>query len=550
MVLPRLNLYEGRSLFLKFFFALLFIFLVFRLLYLQLFDSSFLDRASKSRIVTEYVISVPRGAILDRHNKYLALDVSSHTLQLEIRAFKPSDDELKKLLSVLGMNKSSLLGKLELKGRKFIQVKRHLSSEEKKSIEKIGIKGMSFLTDLKRSYPQGEISAHAVGITDIDRNGLQGTEKLFDNYLKSTSGKFVGLRDRRGNKLDGLRVEAKRGKDVKMTLDIRLQSIAYSELASSIVDSGAKSGSIIMVDPVNSEILAMVNFPSFTPSNRKELSDFSLLRNRSAIDLFEPGSVMKPLAMAAIIDSKIYDNNLIIETSPGWIDYEGYITKDFRDYGKLNLSEIISRSSNVGMVKLCSNMEKNLLYDYLSMFSVGKYPSSILINSREGFLSYTDAVTERDKVSACYGYGMSVTAIHLAQAYSILAAKGIYKELKLFKNIDNEDPKGKRVLSLETSSIINNMLVQAVNSSIGTGKKARINGISVSGKTGTSIKNQGEKNIYSAIFAGYAPSDQPKLVTIIALHGLEDKNASAGLQAAPIFSKVVEQSLHILDSGS
>tara|TARA_B100001105_G_scaffold214200_1_gene179351 strand:- start:112 stop:723 length:612 start_codon:yes stop_codon:yes gene_type:complete len=202
------------------------------------------------------------------------------------------------------------------------------------------------------------------------------------------------------------------------------------------------------------------------------------------------------------------------------------------------------------MIKLCSKVDKDFLYNYLSRFTIGRYPASILINAREGFLSYTDRVTERDKVSACYGYGMSVTAMHLAQAYTILATNGIYKELRLFKDFEHM-PKiqGKRVFSKKTSLMIGDMLREAVNGEAGTARGAKIKGILASGKTGTSIKKVKNNKSYSTIFAGYAPSHNPSLVAVIVLHGLEGDEVSAGSTVAPLFSKVMEQSLYTLDTG-
>ena len=547
----RLSSFKGRSTFLRLFFILLFIFLLLRLFYLRLYESDFLEQVSERRIASEYSITAPRGSILDRNNRYLALDIEAFTIQVDFPNFSASHPYVLELLNIIDIKEETFFKKLKGKNKGSIQIKRHLTLEQKNKIQKLGINGISFLRDLRRSYPQEEVSAHVVGITDIDRKGLQGTEKLFDAYLGSIKGSFIGLKDRKGNKLIGERVEAQRGQNIITTLDIRLQSIAYSELESSVKDHGAVSGSIIMVDPKSSEILVMANYPSFKPSNRKKLVDFSSLRNRSAIDLFEPGSVFKPLAMAAIIDFSKLSTDHTVDTSPGWIDFEGYRTSDFRDYGILTLSDIISRSSNVGMVKLCSKVATDFIYDYLSNFGIGSYPSGVLINSREGFLSYTDAVTERDKVSACYGYGVSVTALHLAQAYSVLASNGIYKELRLFKDIENLPiAKERRILSERTTSLVNSMLERTVNSKTGTGKKAKIKGILVAGKTGTSIKIKDNITTYSNIFAGYAPSKNPKLVAIIALHGLKGKKASGSLTAAPVFSRLVEQSLHILESGT
>ena len=424
-------------------------------------------------------------------------------------------------------------------------MKKHISSIEQEEVNEIVKKGIYFQENLRRSYPQKNISAHVVGMTDTDRRGLQGVELVLNEKLKGLPGKFI--RGETGR----IRTEAKDGETVKLTIDVRLQSIAYEELKRAVNKSGASSGSVLIIDTASADILAITNFPSFNPSNRKNVTDVSIFRNRATIDSFEPGSVIKPLAMSAILKSGKINSSLKVDTNPGWIEIGGYRTNDFKNYGVINPSEIISNSSNVGMIKLCRTQDSGLLMKNFSNFGLGKYPNSVLIPSREGFLPLESELKLRDKVSACYGYGLSVTALQIAQAYLVFTNEGIFKELNLFldeqvESLDEEI----RVLSNNTTREITKMLVQAVHSKNGTARRAKVEGVLVAGKTGTALQEFREKNIYTTTFAGFTPAFRPKILAVVVLHGLEGEDHSGGLDAAPVFSKVVTQTLNVLEMGS
>ena len=541
--------YSGRPVLVRLFFIIGFIFLISRLFYVQIFQDNFIKGKIDSRIIHKDYLPAKRGKILDRNDRVLALDVTGYSLEIDLDLFNPNTDQIISLVDILETEEKALANILKKKtGYKVL--KRHITDKEKNRIKYLNLKGIHYRENLKRSYPQMEISSHVVGITDTDRVGIQGTELVFNRFLEGKDGIFTGLKSPLGV-MEGERSSPSDGSNLKLTIDIRLQSIAYHELKRSVENYGATSGSIVIIDPKNADILALTNFPSFNPSNRKNLTDMSTLRNRATVDIFQPGSVLKPLAMAAIIDSGKVNKGLIIDTSPGWIEFGGYKTRDFRDYGELNLSEIISYSSNVGMVKLCKDQDSHHLIQYFSNFGVGILPTNILIPSREGFLPESSMISERDKVSSCYGYGLSMSAIQIAQAYQVFANKGIFKELNLFHDKRLSAPKPeRRVLSQETTRLINNMLFETVNSRHGTAKGARIGGLEVAGKTGTAEKIRGGKKYYTATFSGFAPSKDPKLLAVIVLHNLIGEEHSGGKVAAPIFSKVISQSLHALESGS
>ena len=363
-------------------------------------------------------------------------------------------------------------------------------------------------------------SSHVVGLTDIDRKGIQGTELVFHKELLGEEGSFEGIKGTRNLKLEGHRKEAVSGKDIKLTIDINIQSIAYHELEKAIKKFDAKAGSVVIIEPKTGAILALVSSPSFDPSDRKNLKDMSKLRNRATVDVFEPGSVLKPLAMSAILESQQYTDSIEINTSPGWIEFEGYKTSDFRDYGVLNLTEIISLSSNVGMVKLCKNQDIEHLTDYYQSFGIGRYPTSIMIPAREGFLPHSSQFTSRDKVSSCYGYGMTLSALQIAQAYSVFANNGNFIELNLYDEFSFDIPIKERVISEDTNKKILDMLVEAVNSNRGTASKAKIKNRIVAGKTGTAKETLGENTTYTGTFAGFVPHKNPEFLAVVVLHGL------------------------------
>ena len=544
----RVALFSGRMLFIRLLFIGAFLLLAGRLLFLQIYQDNFLDEQVLSRSHSEYALLASRGKILDRNNNILALDVRSFSVGVDIKKFKGEPSDIESLEKILDLKKGTI-DKL-IKNIGYKEIKRHVSGAKRKKIENFNLEGIFFRENLRRSYPQKEVSSHVVGITDIDRIGIQGSELVFNNSLKGKKGRFTGIKSSGNKKIEGDRVEPQDGKDLFLTIDIRLQSIAFEELKNAIDQAGAESGSVVIINPQSAEILALSNYPSFDPSNRRDIKDHSVFRNRATIDVFEPGSVLKPIAMSAIIDSKKINLEDNINTSPGWVKVSGYKTSDFKDYGVLSLSEIIALSSNVGMVKLCTDQDIVHLTKYFKSFGIGRYPVNLLIPAREGFLAHPSEFTLRDKVSSCYGYGLSMSAIQIAQAYSVFANEGIFKELTLFLDdsiLSNSFEE--RVISIETASIVRDMLIKTVNMPSGTARNAKIKGTIVAGKTGTAIENSKDLS-YTVTFAGFVPAIDPELLAVVVLHGLEGEDHSGGRVAAPVFSKIVSQSLHVLQAGN
>ena len=531
---------SGRIVFIQIFFVLGFLLLIARLIYLQLSQDVFLDGQVLSRSYSEYSLLAPRGRILDRDKNILAFDVISYSLGIDFSKFK-NKESISALSEILNTEEEKILSSINNQDKGYREIVRNVSPKTKLALEEKGITGLYFRKNLRRSYPEKNTTAHVVGLTDIDRNGIQGTELVFNNELEGEEGKFIGIKGSGNTKIEGKRIEAIQGKDITLTIDTDFQSIAYHQLNKAIARYEAHSGSVVIVQPKTGEILSLVSYPSFDPSDRKNISDMSVFRNRASIDVFEPGSVLKPIAMSAIIESKKEDLDSVIETSPGWVEVAGYKTSDFKDYGKLNLSKIISLSSNVGMVKLCSNQEMEHLTAYYKKFGIGEYPVSILLPAREGFLPHHSEFTLRDKVSSCYGYGMTLSALQIAQAYMVFANNGSFKELRLFKDKLFESNKESQVISKETNNLIIKMLEQAVNSDTGTARAARLKGRIVAGKTGTAKESLEDDPTYTATFSGFVPSNNPDYLSVVVLHGLKGEEASGGRVAAPVFSDIMHE---------
>ena len=538
---------SGRIVFIQLIILIGFLSLLGRLIYLQIFQDIFLDDQVFNRLESQYSLLAPRGKILDRNGNVLALDIKGYSVGVDLEKFRFEEETIIFLSELLDKEPSSLSNMLYGKSSGYKEISRNINFKTKEKLKDKKISGIYFRENLRRSYPERNITSHVVGLTDIDRKGIQGVELIFDNELRGEEGSFEGIKGAKNTKLEGKRIEAVAGKNIILTIDINIQSIAYHQLSEAIKENNAKAGSIVVIEPKSGDILGLVNYPSFDPSNRKNLMDMSKLRNRATIDIFEPGSVLKPLAMSAILESDYLPKTSKIDTSPGWIEYEGFKTSDFKDYGALSLSQIISLSSNVGMVKLCQYQDIEHLTNYYKKFGIGRYPTSIMLPAREGFLPHSSQFTLRDKVSSCYGYGMTLSALQIAQAYSVFANEGNFIELNLFKDHSFDEPLHEKVLQKETNDIVLDMLVETVNSSNGTASKARLQEKIVAGKTGTAKESLEEETTYSATFAGFVPHDEPEYLAVVVLNGLSGEDYSGGRVSAPVFSRLMQQIFMLQD---
>jgi cell division protein FtsI (penicillin-binding protein 3) len=402
------------------------------------------------------------------------------------------------------------------------------------------------MREYKRFYPEGESIAHLVGFTNIDDHGQEGLELAYEFWLGSTPGRKQVLRDRFGRVIEDIRLitEPIEGNDLATTIDLRLQYIAYQELKKAVYEHNATSGSIIIVDVESGEILAIANQPYFNPNNRSTMnaSDY---RNRAVADVFEPGSAMKPFILAAAINSGTYDESSIIDTNPGNLYINGsLITEDPLNYGEIDFETILARSSNVGASLISLSLDSEYLYQILTEFGFGKILGTGIPGEASGVLRPPENWVSVNQATMSYGYGLSVTTLQLAQAYSVLASGGLRRPLSIIRS--DAQLAGTRVISEESARQINLMLEQVVV--IGTGGNAAVENYRVGGKTGTAKKalrgSYSETN-YVASFAGFAPISNPRFAIAVVIDDPKNGQYYGGSVAAPVFANVMSESLRM-----
>ena len=427
------------------------------------------------------------------------------------------------------------------KKAKYLVLKPKVTKQKKEYLQSLKIPGLVLGNrDFKRHYPQGEIFSQLIGLTNYKNEGVNGVEFALDETLKSINGY---QKNQYSRKLGVIKNEFIKkpinGLAVQLTVDSKLQFVLFDKLKKAVEFHDAESASGIMIDLSTNEILAMTNFPSFDPNNRKLLKNIELLKNNSVIELFEPGSTVKPLALSALLKSESNLLNSKINTSPGWIEFEGYKTEDARDYGILSTEEIISKSSNVGMVKLCANSNPNeILQTYYSL-GLGKYLNEIFIPTREGYLPEFKDLSLREKVSLCYGYGLQTTLVQLISAYSTIFSEGLYRPLKLIKN--SSEFEEERIINKEDAVNIKNILYQSIKN--GTGFRAKVKNQDVFGKTGTARIFKNEKyndDLHNALFIGMTKLENKEYLIGLFVKNPRLNGDGGGDVAAPIFSEIIE----------
>lgn len=512
-----------------------------KLIFFQKKDFNLGIEFSNQASTLQSVLASKRGAIFDRNNLILAEDIPSYEVGLSLREFSFDPHHIGLLSNNLEINFERLKKRLANKKAKYLVLKPKVTKQKKEYLQSLKIPGLVLGNrDFKRHYPQGEIFSQLIGLTNYKNEGVNGVEFALDETLKSINGY---QKNQYSRKLGVIKNEFIKkpinGMAVQLTVDSKLQFVLFDKLKKAVEFHDAESASGIMIDLSTNEILAMTNFPSFDPNNRKLLKNIELLKNNSVIELFEPGSTVKPLALSALLKS---DSNLLdsrINTSPGWIEFEGYKTEDARDYGILSTEEIISKSSNVGMVKLCANSNPNeILQTYYSL-GLGKYLNEIFIPTREGYLPEFKDLSLREKVSLCYGYGLQTTLVQLISAYSTIFSEGLYRPLKLIKN--SSEFEEERILNKEDADNIKNILYQSIKN--GTGFRAKVKNQDVFGKTGTARIFKNEKyndDLHNALFIGMTKLENKEYLIGLFVKNPRLNGDGGGDVAAPIFSEIID----------
>ena len=528
---------KTRELVLWFFLPVLFSLLFVRLIYFQITEADFSFDKIDNRISQSKVIKSSRGKIVDRNDRILAEDIIFYDIGIDLNYFSYKPDEIKFISNLLNIEEQNLRERSSNQRLKFIQISKKVNREKVEALKKEKIQGLVFDERYYRNYPEGEAFSQLVGITDTNNDGLQGIELSFQKSLDSSDGRIDFKRDGNGKVIEEVIVPEKDGDLIKLSIDSDYQFIVFDELKRAVIENNASNASAIMIDLDSEEILAITNYPSFNPNDRKSLSDISLVTNRASISLLEPGSVLKPLSISLALDDDLINEDTLIDTNPGWVEFEDYRTEDFRNYGIISVSEVISKSSNVGTVKICSQMNKSRVISGMRSFGIGEYFSEMFLNHREGFLPGEQNISLRGLVSLCYGYGLQTTLLHIAKAYTGILNDGIEANLKIISSESNEI--SRRILKKETSNMIKNILIHTVNN--GTGKLAKVKGGVVGGKTGTSFisKEQGyDEDSINALFVGFIEKNSERYLLAIMVQEPKNNVSGGSDVAAPIFSNV------------
>ncbi|MCH9757178.1 MAG: penicillin-binding protein 2 [Gammaproteobacteria bacterium] len=541
--------HRKRFLTLCMFFFIVLTVLVWRMVALMILDRSFLQGQGDARSVR--VVNTPafRGMIFDRQGAAIAVSTPVQSLWLNPKKFEPTSTELKSLAKILDISPNSISRRVSrVEERGFVYLKRHLTPTQAQKIEALKIPGVNFKQEFKRYYPDGESLAQLIGFTNIDDDGIEGLELAYHDWLDGVPGKRRVVKDRTGRIIDELGViqEPRPGQGLQLSIDRRIQFLAYHELQKTVAEFGAKSGSVVVLDAKDGEVLAVVNWPSFNPNARGRYH-ISAYRNRAITDTFEPGSVTKPFSIASALETGLFKPDTVIDTRPSWMMVEGHAIRDVGNYGVLDVSGVLQHSSNVGVSKMVLKSPPEQLINFLRRCGVASLTASGYPGESEGAIVSAAEAGPFVLATLSFGYGFSITTLQLAKMYAIFANNGRLMPVHLLHS--DEQKLGKQVVTPEISKQVLEMMESVVKRG-GTGTKAAVPGYRVAGKTGTArIAGQHgyQEKRYMATFAGIAPASNPRLVVAVVIHEPTKVSFYGGRVAAPLFSKVMEASLRLLD---
>ena len=523
--------------------------LVYRAVDLHVFEQAFLAGQGDARTIRFEKLDAHRGVIMDRNGSPLAISAPVETVYADPRYLSLSQRELAKLATALGLSTKWLSNKVERnKGKRFIYLKRKMAPHEVKRVLALNLDGIYSRREYKRYYPAGEVAAHVVGFTNIDKHGQEGIELSYDEWLRGESGKKRVLKDRKARVIKdfGAIKEAEPGKDIRLSLDMRIQYLAYRELKAAVETHQAKAGSIVVLDIHTGDVLAMANQPSYNPNNRTNIN-VAHLRNRAITDVFEPGSTMKVATLSAALESNKYTLNTMLDTSPGFIRLGRKSIRDHRNYGELSVLNIVAKSSNVGTSKIALSLSGEVVWDMFYRLGFGQGTGIGFPGESIGHLPDSSHLQPIEVAAMSYGYGLNTTALQLAQAYMVLGNGGIKYPLGLIHREEVEQ--GERIISKAVSDSLRKAM-KAVVSKGGTGTRAQLPLYEVGGKTGTvhSVGKKGyEQSEYKALFAGVAPIENPEIAMVVVIDGPAGAEYYGGEVAAPVFSRVVNGAMRLLN---
>jgi cell division protein FtsI (penicillin-binding protein 3) len=540
--------FVGRVTLVLVFFSMVAAALTARAVHLQVLNKEFLNQQADTRHLRRERISAHRGTITDRNGEPLAISTPVDSVWANPQELAPAVDDVPRLARTLGLDPQLLMRRITRSmDKEFLYLKRHLSPEQAQQVLALKLPGVNVQREYRRYYPAGEVAGHLVGFTDIDDEGQEGLELAFNHWLAGESGAKRVLKDRLGRSVENVESirPARHGKNLRTSIDLRIQYLAYRTLKAAIQSYNAESGSIVVLDVKTGEVLAIVNQPTYNPNDRSQFSA-ERYRNRAVTDIFEPGSSIKPLVIAAALESGEFRPSSIIDTAPGYVTVGAKTIEDRRNLGRVSLTTILARSSNVGVTKLAMSLQPDQLWQTMTEFGLGSLTSSAFPGESAGLLTHFSNWKPISQATLAYGYGVSVTALQLAQAYSALGNGGRLYPVSM---VALDSPiEGRQVIAPDTAAAVRRMLEEVVRPG-GTGTKAAVAGYRVAGKTGTAWKFAAggySEDKYISIFAGLAPASDPRLAAVVVIDEPSGELYYGSDVAAPVFADVMTESLRLL----
>lgn len=540
--------FAGRSALVLAFFALAATSLLARAVHLQVLNKDFLNRQADTRHLRTEKISAHRGTITDRNGEPLAISTPVDSIWANPKELASAIDKVPKLAQILGLDSQTLMRRITRSmDREFLYLKRHLSPKKAQAVLALKLPGVNVQREYRRYYPAGEVTGHLIGFTNIDDAGQEGLELAFNHWLAGESGLKRVLKDRLGRSVENVESirPARHGKELRASIDLRIQYVAYRTLKAAVQAHNAESGSIVVLNVRTGEVLAIVNQPTYNPNDRSQYSA-ERYRNRAITDIFEPGSSMKPLIVAAALESGDYRPSSIVDTAPGYVVVDAKRIEDPRNLGRISLTTILARSSNVGVTKLAMSLQPEQLWQTMTKFGLGSLTASGFPGESAGLLTHYSHWQPISQATLAYGYGVSVTPLQLAQAFAALGSDGRMHPISLIAVEQAGD--GEQVLAATTAIAVRRMLEEVVRPG-GTGTKAAVAGYRVAGKTGTAWKFAAggySEHKYISIFAGLAPASSPRLAVIVVIDEPSGELYYGSDVAAPVFADVMAESLRLL----
>ena len=528
--------------------ALGFAVLAARAAHVQIFGNAFFQRQGEVRFVRTLELPASRGRIMDRNGLILASNIPAASIWAIPEDVNATPAQLKELAQLLEIPLTELSSKLGNEDKSFVWLKRQVEEPVAKRITELGLKGIHQDSGFKRQYPDGEATAHVIGFTNIENTGLDGMELTFEKHLLGRSGSRRVIKDGKGRVVEDIRdkVPPVDGKDLQLSLDSKVQFFAYQKLRETVTAQKAKGGSVVVLDAVTGEVLALANYPSYMPDKRKNLTG-EQLRNRAVTDTFEPGSTMKPITVAMALESGRVTPQTLIDTGPGRYAIGGFNITDTHNYGTLTVEGVIQKSSNVGALKIAQKMSPHEMWDTFTALGYGQKPQIQFRGAVTGRVRPWKTWRPVDQATMSYGYGLSASLFQMAHSYTAFAHDGRIIPLTMLKS--TEPAVGVKVFSPENAQAVRRMLQMAAAPG-GTGQLAQTVGYSVGGKSGTAHKQVGKgyaSDKYRSWFTGMAPIDTPRIIVAVMIDEPSNGQYFGGVVAAPVFSEVVQQTLRLMN---